>query len=86
MLKNLEKNNFKSQNEILKIRPDIDCVHNDGFYFFDINIHRTMVLIEFEPNGEATIVWAGSHNEYETTFRNNKSTIHKWLKERDWIN
>lgn len=79
-------NNFKNQNELLIVRPDADCVHNDGFYFLDIHIHRTMVLIEFEENGEITIVWCGSHNEYEITFKNNKNTIRKWLKDREWIN
>lgn len=86
LMKILEENEFANQSDILKIRPDADCVHSDGFYFFDINIHRTLLLIEFEENGEATIVWAGSHDEYEKTFRNNKNTIKKWLKEREWIN
>ncbi len=26
-------------------RKDADCVHSDGFYFFDIHIHRTLILI-----------------------------------------
>ena len=86
LIKTLEENEFKNQSEIIKIRPDADCVHSDGFYFFNINIHRTMILIEFEENGEATIVWCGSHDEYENTFKNNKNTIKKWLKEREWIN
>ena len=71
---------------MLNVRPDADCVHSDGFYFLDIHIHRTLVLIEFEENGEINIVWCGTHDEYETTFKNNKSTIRKWLKEREWIN
>lgn len=66
-------------------RPDADCVHSKGFYFFDISIHRTMILIEFEA-GVASIVWCGSHDEYELTFKNNKSTIQKWLRSREWIN
>lgn len=86
LIKTLEENEFTTQSDILKMRPDADCVHSDGFFFFDINIHRTLLLIEFEENGEATIVWAGSHDEYEKTFRNNKNTIKKWLKEREWIN
>jgi hypothetical protein len=45
-----------------------------------------MILIEFEDNGEATIVWCGSHDEYETTFKNNKSTIKKWLNNQGLIN
>jgi len=85
LIRSLEENKFISQSDILKMRPDADCVHSDGFYFFDINIHRTLLLIEFAENAEATIVWAGSHDEYNTTFRNNKNTIKKWLKEREWI-
>lgn len=46
----LEK--FKPELQELKhIRDDADCVHNDGFYFFDINIHRTLILIEFDDEG-----------------------------------
>lgn len=86
LIKILEENEFKNQLEIIKIRPDADCVHNDGFYFFNIHIHRTLILIELEDNGEATIVWCGSHDEYEKTFKNNKNTIKKWLKDKEWIN
>jgi mRNA-degrading endonuclease HigB of HigAB toxin-antitoxin module len=86
LIKILEENEFQNQSEIIKIRPDADCVHNDGFYFFNISIHRTLILIEFEENGEATIVWCGNHDEYEKTFKNNKDTIKKWLKDREWIN
>ena len=85
LIKTIEENEFTTQSDILKLRPDADCVHKDGFYFFNINIHRTLLLIEFEENGGATIVWAGSHDEYEKTFRNNKNTIKKWLKNREWI-
>lgn len=82
----LETNEFENQHDLLLIRPDADCVHSEGFYFLNINIHRTLVLIEFEENGEISIVWCGSHDEYEITFKNNKNTIHKWLKDREWIN
>jgi len=85
LIKDLEEHNFDDQVEINKIRPDADCVHKDGFYFFNINVHRTLILIEFEEN-EATIVWCGSHSDYEATFKNNKNTIKKWLKNKDWIN
>jgi len=53
------------------LRKDADQVHSAGFYFFNISVHRTMILIELEEEGEATIVWAGSHQEYETVFKNN---------------
>lgn len=42
-------------------------------------------MIEFDDEGEATIVWAGTHDEYEKTFKNNKSTIRKWLVDRNYI-
>ncbi|OXA81263.1 HigB_toxin, RelE-like toxic component of a toxin-antitoxin system [Flavobacterium aquidurense] len=78
--------NFDSREEsINNIRNDADCVHCDGFYFFDINIHRTLILIEFDDDGQATIVWAGTHQEYESTFKNNKLTIEKWLRKNSYI-
>jgi len=73
------------------IRKDADLVHPDGFYFFDIHLHRSMILIEVEEEdededkGEATIIWAGNHQEYDRTFRNNRATIEKWLRNRDFI-
>lgn len=83
LIKDLE--NFNSQEEnINDIRNDADCVHSNGFYFFDINIHRTLILIEFD-DGEATIVWAGTHQEYESIFRNNRLTIEKWLRKNGYI-
>lgn len=84
LLTDLERFNPKIDN-IKNIRSDADKVHNDGFYFFDISIHRTLILIEFDEEGEATIVWAGSHQEYETTFKNNKPTIEKWLRKKGYI-
>lgn len=81
----IESKNWNSKEEILKDRPDADQVHSDGFYFFDINTHRTLILIEFEANGEASVVWAGDHKEYETVFRNNKTVIKKWLVKQGWI-
>lgn len=74
-----------NENNLDDIRNDADCVHTDGFYFFDINIHRTLILIEFDDNGEATIVWAGTHQEYEKIFKNNKLTIEKWLRKNGYI-
>lgn len=86
LLKELETKNWSSQKELKRDRPDADIVHGDGFYFFNINVHRTMILIEFEENGEATIIWCGTHDEYELTFKNNKNTIEKWLKNKGFIN
>ena len=84
LITDLEK--FDPTKSTLKeIRSDADCVHNDGFYFFDITIHRTLILIEFDDGGEATIVWAGTHQEYESVFKNTKTTIEKWLRSKNFI-
>lgn len=84
LIKDLENFNPGGKS-ISEVRDDADCVHSDGFYFFDINIHRTLIMIEFDDDGEATIVWAGTHQEYEKTFKNNKSTIEKWLRKNNYI-
>ncbi len=84
LLIDLEKFNPYEQ-RINEIRSDADCVHNDGFYFFDIHIHRTLILIEIDDEGEATVVWAGNHQEYESIFKNNKLTIEKWLRNKGYI-
>ncbi len=78
-------NEWESQLELQETRPDADCVHSDGFYFFNINIHRTMILVEFDEDKRARIIWAGSHDDYEKTFKNNRNTIKKWLKNNGWI-
>ena len=80
-LKNAE---WTSKTDISQTRPDADCVHSDGFYFFDISIHRTMILIVFEQ-GEAVIVWTGSHDKYDNIFKGNKKTIEKWLRNQELI-
>jgi hypothetical protein len=84
LIADLDKFNPKSE-PLKEIRVDADCVHSDGFYFFNINIHRTLVMVEFDEEGEATIVWAGTHQEYEITFKNNKKTIEKWLRNNNYI-
>ena len=81
----IENNEWETPFDLLETRPDADCVYGGEFYFFDINIHRTLILIEFEENGDATIVWAGSHDDYELTFKNNRNVIKKWLKNNSWI-
>ena len=83
LLDNLKKSKWKNKLDVLNERSDADSVYED-FYFFNINIHRTFILIEFE-DGEATIIWCGNHDEYETTFKNNKNTIKKWLKKNGHI-
>jgi len=80
----LEKANWRTKKEITAERPDADCVHSEGFYFFNINVHRTMILIVFEDN-EATIIWTGSHDDYDLTFKGNKKTIENWLRKQGLI-
>lgn len=84
LISDLERFNPDKQ-KLKEIRRDADCVHSDGFYFFDIHIHRVLILIEIDEEGETTIIWAGTHQEYETTFKNNKSVIEKWLRKNNYI-
>lgn len=85
LIKEIENSNWKNPHELTVSRSDADCVYGGEFYFFNINIHRTLILIEFEENGEATIVWAGGHDDYELIFKNNRNVIKKWLKDNNWI-
>lgn len=85
LINDVQENDWNSQIELKETRPDADCVHSEGFYFFNLNIHRTMILIEFDESHRARVVWAGSHQEYEKIFKNNRSTIKKWLKDNGWI-
>ncbi len=80
----LENAEWASKTDIRQTRPDADHVHSDGFYFFDLNIHRTMILIIIEQ-GEAVVVWTGSHDKYDNTFKGNKKTIEKWLRNQQLI-
>lgn len=84
LIKDFETHNWQNQEELKRDRKDADCVHSEGFYFFNIEIHRTMILIEFEDN-EATVIWVGNHQEYERVFKNNKNAIANWLKSKDLI-
>jgi mRNA interferase HigB len=84
LIEDVELNDWKNPHEVLQDRKDADNVYKGDFFIFNLNIHRTMVLIEFE-DGEATVVWAGNHDEYEITFKNNRNVIKKWLKSNNWI-
>lgn len=84
LIEDIEGADWKQKTDVKSIRPDADCIHSDGFYFFDINIHRTMVMLVFEDD-EATVVWVGSHDEYDQTFKGNKTTIEKWLRNQQLI-
>ncbi len=85
LISDIEESNWETPRDITEKRPDADCVYGGEFYFFNINVHRTLILIEFEENGEATIVWAGNHDDYERTFKNNRNVIKKWLSDNSWI-
>lgn len=84
LIEEISHNDWNNQIALNQTRSDADKVHPDDFYFFNIHIHRTLILIEFSDH-EATIVWVGTHQEYETVFKNNRNTIEKWLKSNDWI-
>lgn len=85
LITDIEQSDWKTPLDLTNNRPDADCVYGGEFYFFNINVHRILILIEFEENGEATIVWAGNHDDYELIFKNNRVLIKKWLKENNWI-
>ena len=84
LIKDIINSNWNSKIELQNERKDADLVHNNGFFFFDINIHRTMILIIFDDN-EANIIWTGTHDEYERIFKNNKIVIETWLRNKGLI-
>ena len=91
LIDDIENGNWTTQEELKTDRPDADCIHNDGFYFLDANVHRTLSLVEFtEPSeegeeGTVQVLWTGSHDDYERVFKNNKKTIEKWLRDKGHI-
>lgn len=85
LMTDLNNDSATSAEQFLETRKDADKVHNKGFYFFNLHIHRTLLLIDVMDN-EATVVWAGTHEDYKAIFKNNKDTIEKWLRARCWIN
>lgn len=76
--------NWQNKNDIIIDCPDADCVHSAGFYFFDVADYRSMILIAFY-NDEAEIVWADNHDKYLLLFKNNKSSIERWLRKNGLI-
>lgn len=84
LISTIEGSYWKTKEEIKKDRPDADQVHQD-FYFFDISIHRTFILIELDDDNEATVVWVGTHDDYERIFKNSKHVIRKYLSDQGWI-
>ncbi len=84
LIEDFETNDIVSQKDLLNIRSDADKVHPDGYFFFNLKNDRTMVLVSFEED-ESTILWCGNHDKYESTFKNNKNTIRKWLRKKRFI-
>jgi len=84
LISTIELAKWSKPEEVKIERPDADRVHPDGFYFFNISSHRTMILVELEED-QASIVWCGNHSEYISIFKNNKNTIRKWLQSKNWI-
>lgn len=79
LIEDIESSEWKDKLEVIESRPDADRVHSEGFFFFDINIHRTLTLIGFNEE-YAEILWVGNHDEYDSTFKGNKKTIETWLR------
>ncbi len=84
LINDIINSDWKSKLELQDDRIDADLVHNDGFFFFDISVHRTMILIIFDDK-EANIIWTGTHDEYERIFKNNKTVIETWLRNKGLI-
>ncbi len=85
LIKDIENAEWKGKFELIEKRPDADRVHTDDFFFFDINIHRLLILILFNEQ-YAEIIWVGNHAEYDKTFKGNKKTIETWLRNHGKIN
>ncbi len=79
LIGDIEKSNWEDKLELIEARPDADRVHSDDIFFFDINIHRTLILFVFNEEYAETL-WAGNHDEYDSTFKGNKKTIKTWLR------
>lgn len=79
LIEDIESSKWKDKLELIETRPDADRVHSEDFYFFDINIHRTLTLVVFNDQF-AEILWVGTHDEYDSIFKGNKKTIETWLR------
>ena len=79
LIEDIENSELKDKIELIESRPDADRVHSNDFFFFDINIHRTLALVVFNEQ-YAEILWVGNHDEYDSTFKGNKKTIETWLR------
>jgi mRNA interferase HigB len=79
LILDIESANWNDKFELIESRPDADRVHSEDFFFFNINIHRTLILIVFIEQ-YAEILWVGNHDEYDSIFKGNKNTIEVWLR------
>lgn len=48
LIRDIETAVWENPIDLSSTRPEADCVHSDGFYFFNIKVHRTMIMIDFE--------------------------------------
>ncbi len=71
LIEDIESSDWKNKMDVIEFRPDADRVYSDNFFFFDINIHRTLTLVVFNKE-YAEILWVGNHSEYDSTFKGNK--------------
>lgn len=44
LVDDLENKDCANKQQLKKIRPDANLVHNDGFYLFNIQVHRVLIL------------------------------------------
>ena len=80
LINDLENAELNTQDDFRMLRRDAEKVHNKGFYFLDITVHRVLILLLLEAK-QVKIIWTGNHKEYERIFKNNKNSIEKWLKQ-----
>jgi mRNA-degrading endonuclease HigB of HigAB toxin-antitoxin module len=78
----IEKSVWKNGQDVKNTFNDVDHI-GENIYIFNIKSSRSLLLIYFDEN-EIEIVWAGSHNNYEKLFKNNKSAILKYLKAKGY--
>ncbi len=84
LIDDIENAEWRTKFDVISDRPDADRIHGDDFFFFDIHIHRSMIMIVFQDN-EAEVLWVGSHDEYDKTFKGNKYTIETWIRNQGKI-
>jgi mRNA interferase HigB len=79
LIEDVETSDWKNKFDLIMTRPDANKIYGDNFYFFDISIHKTTIMIVFHEQ-EAELLWVGTHSEYDTIFKGNKKTIETWIR------